>query len=553
MTIDRFINLTVQVNNSGVARFGFGVVGLLSHKNKFPQRSRLYKRTADMISDGYAADSVEVRMATALSNQSPHPPSWLVLRADDAAPTQQYTESAGTVADTTPYSIDVDGEGVTPSTATYTSGVGAIRAQIHAGLVTDLNAVTGKNYLAAFAAAPVIAPKTFTADHTTSHLTTAGHGYLTGDGPVELTNSGGALPAGLLLATDYWMVRVDANTFGLATSLANALASPPVLASFSDNGTGTQTVSQDTTLRPDSPYTVTGSAPGNWFSLAVENATLLNNAQTHTDPGTAAALAAIILQDNTWFWIVSAFNSKLVAEAIAGFAEPNGKAFVVDFVDTDAANTVVSGAVDAPAALFGLGYKQTMYDYHNVPAAMMSPAFVGLLAPKNPGRWTAAFKTLVGVPPVNLTPAQETNLEARRCGSYTSEGGRNITWDGEVANTTYGFLDVFVKLAFVANDLSSALFGVLVGNDVVGFTDEDLQKFVAAGKGVIKRGVSDQYKIMAPGDPNDPNDPPPTFTVPRVADIDPSARALRDVPDMQLTFRLQGAVQHADVTITATF
>jgi Protein of unknown function (DUF3383) len=553
MSIDRFINLTVQVNNSGVARFGFGVVGILSHKSVFPERSRLYKRTADMISDGYPADSVEVRTATALEDQSPHPPSWLVLRANDAVPTQQYTQSAGTVADNTVYSIDVDGEGVTPSTATYTSGTGAIRAQIHAGLVAALNAVTGKNYLAAFAAAPVIAPKTFTADHTTSHLTTAAHGYLTGDGPVQLTNSGGALPTGLLLATNYWMVRIDANTFGLATSLANALASPPVLAAFSDNGTGTQTVSQNTTLRPDSAYTVTGSAPGDWFSLGVEDATLLNNAQTHADPGTAAALAAILVKDDTWFWFVSNFNSKAVAEAIAGFAESNGKVFVVDFVDTDAANTIVSGATDAPAALFGLGYKQTMYSYYSTPAAMMSAAFVGLLAPKNPGRWTAAFKTLVGVPPMALTPEQETNLENRRCGSYTTEGGRNVTWDGEVANTTYGFLDVFVKLAFVSNDLSTSLYGVLVGNDVVGFTDEDLQKFVAAGKGVIKRGVSDQYKIMAPGDPNDPNDPPPSFTVPRVVDIDPSARALRDVPDMQLTFRLQGAVQHADVTITASF
>src|SRR5579859_4785343 len=178
---------------------------------------------------------------------------------------------------------------------------------------------------------------------------------------------------------------------------------------------------------------------------------------------------------------------------------------------------------------------------------------MGLLAPKNPGRWTAAFKTLVGVPPVPLSPNQETNLEARRCGSYTSEGGRNITWDGEVANTTYGFLDVFVKLAFTINDLQSALFGVLVGNDVVGFTDDDLQKFVAAGKGVIKRGVSDTYKIMAPGDPNNPDDPPPSFTVPRVTDIDPSARALREVPDCQLTFRLQGAAQKVFVTITASF
>jgi len=41
---------------------------------------------------------------------------------------------------------------------------------------------------------------------------------------VRFTNSGGALPTGLALATDYWLVRAGATTGRVATSLENAVA-----------------------------------------------------------------------------------------------------------------------------------------------------------------------------------------------------------------------------------------------------------------------------------------------------------------------------------------
>lgn len=87
----------------------------------------------------------------------------------------------------------------------------------------------------------VVADDDFTAVHGTEIFTAAGHGLQTGDGPVQLTNSGGALPAGLSTATDYWIIKIDANTFYLATTLALALAG--TFLSITGNGTGTHTLS----------------------------------------------------------------------------------------------------------------------------------------------------------------------------------------------------------------------------------------------------------------------------------------------------------------------
>lgn len=86
----------------------------------------------------------------------------------------------------------------------------------------------------------VIADDDFTATHGTDTFTAASHGLLTGDGPIRLTNSGGALPAGLATATDYYVIRSSANDFKLATSFANALAGTAV--EISGNGTGTHTL-----------------------------------------------------------------------------------------------------------------------------------------------------------------------------------------------------------------------------------------------------------------------------------------------------------------------
>jgi plastocyanin len=72
-------------------------------------------------------------------------------------------------------------------------------------------------------------------DHTTGTLIVPAHGRDTGTGPVTLTTTG-TLPAGLTPATDFWLIRVDADTLKLATSQANATAGTAV--TFADNGAG---------------------------------------------------------------------------------------------------------------------------------------------------------------------------------------------------------------------------------------------------------------------------------------------------------------------------
>lgn len=81
---------------------------------------------------------------------------------------------------------------------------------------------------------------TFTTTFAADTLTITAHGLSTGDGPVQVSTSAADLPSGLTALTDYWVIKVDADTLQLATSEANALAGTAV--ALADDGTGTHSL-----------------------------------------------------------------------------------------------------------------------------------------------------------------------------------------------------------------------------------------------------------------------------------------------------------------------
>lgn len=80
--------------------------------------------------------------------------------------------------------------------------------------------------------------QTFTANSSTDICTATDHGFSTGD-RVRVSSSS-ALPSGLAANTTYFVIRLTANTFSLATSDANATAGTAI--NITDTGTGTHTV-----------------------------------------------------------------------------------------------------------------------------------------------------------------------------------------------------------------------------------------------------------------------------------------------------------------------
>lgn len=106
------------------------------------------------------------------------------------------------------------------------------------------------------------AGKAFTVADTTNIVTAASHGFYTG--LVCQVTTSGALPSPLVVSTDYYVYRINANTFKLATSLANCLAGTFI--DFLDQGSPANTITP--VAMGDVSTELQGSFDGsNWFTI----------------------------------------------------------------------------------------------------------------------------------------------------------------------------------------------------------------------------------------------------------------------------------------------
>jgi hypothetical protein len=111
------------------------------------------------------------------------------------------------------------------------SGASALASRV-AQLQADLIAFASYNSAQNIAFTP--ATKNFTYANATDVCTSTAHGLLNGQ-KGRLTNSGGALPAGLSAGGDYFLVNVAANTFQLSLTVGGAVVNA------TGDGTGTHT------------------------------------------------------------------------------------------------------------------------------------------------------------------------------------------------------------------------------------------------------------------------------------------------------------------------
>lgn len=95
----------------------------------------------------------------------------------------------------------------------------------------ELKVVAGTISLSIDAAAIDATANTFTV--------AAGHGLVTGDR--ILATAVGTLPTGLTTATQYWIVKISATVFKLASTHANAVAATPTVINITDVGVDANT------------------------------------------------------------------------------------------------------------------------------------------------------------------------------------------------------------------------------------------------------------------------------------------------------------------------
>lgn len=473
-----FVSSIITSAQPGVPRQGFGVPMLVSYNADFfgAARTRTYNSIESVATD-WAPYSMEYRAAQAFFSYSQRRLASLVIGRGANKPTLVYTQSIATYANNTTYSFIAGGDGYADVTLSVRSGSSDVSVSA--------------------------------ASSTTDALTSTAHGMATGDS--GYISTAGTLPAGLSTNTLYWVIVVDANTFKLATSLANALAGTAI--DLTTNGAGTHTLARTgndvlvdrivaalngvagknytaaaTGSTGSKTWTVTASTAGAWFRIGVDH-DLVTSAITNADPGIAADLTAIRNANRSWYVLHTAHNSTALVLAAAAWVESATDKRM--YHAWTSATATVTGAVgsagthDVADQLKTLAYSRTSVWYH--PSDHIAARLSGRILSSLPGSIQAAHKTLAGGLPVALTDTQRQNVTDKNANSYAGETGQVATFNGKVASGEW--MDVVRNYDSVNVDMEASMFDMFRNNDIVGMDPEGLVSVESVVVDVLKRAV----------------------------------------------------------------
>lgn len=531
MSLDDLATIVVSTTGAGVTRAGYGVPMIVSHTAQWAERKRVYASLGAVGVD-FAVNSPEYMAAEAIFSQSPKVRQIVIGRAA-LAPLQNYTVGVRNPAINTPYSMRMGiATGVVfPSQdATYQSagatGWVASNTWSRGDLVMGGSGPSG--------------PQLY------SCLGPSGAGYA-----AQFTGIGNAImPSGAAGAIRdggvYWMpvgsgstggITADAIIQGLKSKL-EALGAPTAI------GTGAQqAVAAIAGGLGSRTLTLTANAAGKFFAAQVYDRQMLTVAQDHADPGIATDLAAIKLQSNAWYGLVTLYNSEPLIKAAAAYVEANTKLYPAASVDTKiATDPEGSSATDVAHDMRALSYARSWVFFHPSPDEFADAASLGKWFPVSPGGENWRMKTLAGVTVEPYGDDETANFLAKNVAYFYDVGGRFVV-GGKGKSAGGSYVDTVRFLDWYTSELQAKLANLAIDSDKIPFTNAGIDSIEGKVRQQNKAGID--AGGIAP-------DPEPIVTSPDVLDISSEDKADRELSGVETQFTLAGAIDHITVNVTAT-
>ena len=257
------------------------------------------------------------------------------------------------------------------------------------------------------------------------------------------------------------------------------------------------------------------------------------------DTDDAAALTRINNADSSWYALipVGAALPEATAKAISDWGGANSKLTLIDAYGADPPNAAETTDI---GSLLKTGAAGRSAVFYNAEAAeSLASAIAGKLLPTPPGNSTFAFQTLNGVTQASLTATQVTALDGKNISYFEALGGRNVTLGGRLADGE--FIDIVRDTDWLVSRIRSAVLAVIVGKNKVPYTDAGIALIQAAVDAVL--GVAVEEGVI---------DDDWTKTNPRVADVPVNDRAQRQLPSIDITCRLTGAIHSVSFSISVS-
>lgn len=285
--------------------------------------------------------------------------------------------------------------------------------------------------------------------------------------------------------------------------------------------------------------TITASVAGSWFSVKVADKALLRLDAAGTDPGIATDLAAIKLENDSWYGLTLTSQGGAEIEAAATWAEANKKLMIQATADGD---VIVSGSSDIASTLKAANLSRTALIFASDPSEHAGAAFLGSTFPIDPGGLTFKFRQLASVTTEQLTSSHIAQLKAKNCNYFADYGGSSLTAEGKMASGEW--IDIIRDRDWYESDLQAEVVQVMLNNDKVPMTDGGIAMLEAAVRRSTRKAILNGF--LAEGTDS--------YIVPKAADISPVDRGNRTLGSspIKVSARVAGAIHLAEIRATIT-
>jgi len=303
---------------------------------------------------------------------------------------------------------------------------------------------------------------------------------------------------------------------------------------YSEGGTATLTITADNTTMDGLLFGVTYTVNG--LPVGIDDNTPNPTVKIATD------LTAINTVDSDWYALAIDSSSSdeilgggVAAEGAADWVESNTKIFACQTQDpavasvTDASDDPSTGSL--AAQLKGANYDRTMLFFQRDNMDRVDCAMLGRGLPEDAGSITWAYKELASTTAQTLTTSEMTNLEAKNVNFNTTLAGVNITRYGTASGGEY--IDVMRGADWLAARIQERVYGVLLNNDKLPYTDAGIQAVRGEILAQLDAGIARDF-IAA--------DPAPTCTVPLAANVSAADKGNRFLDDVTFRATLAGAI-----------
>jgi len=253
----------------------------------------------------------------------------------------------------------------------------------------------------------------------------------------------------------------------------------------------------------------------------------------------SAALDDAVEIFNDWYVLTCASRVAADILELSGWvqsrANSNPKLF---FANTSDASVLDPSDQTDPASVAMLAANDRTVICYKANSDEFVASWLGLILPTNPGTTVWAFKTLAGITPDSLTSSEISAALDKKANIYQRIAGINMANNG---TTAMEWIDVMRGLDWLVSEISTNLFGYMVRQPKIPFTDE--------GVSAVKANIQDSLSLAVDRDVLAGE---VKVEAPLVSSVSAANKANRVLPDVTFTGVLAGAIQKVIVKGTVT-